>query len=283
MENQVNSPNNQNENPRPNPTMGSVDGFARPAQQTTSNVNNDGIGTPPSSSSPLTSSSSEDNSKSVTPSDDSSNHAKVTPMSTGGGEEKKSKLWTIILVILILLVFAAGIIGVYEYQQSKIKSLNSTNSSLTSENATLTGENNKLKSNQTTTINSQSSTNPTNTFKIAQINVELTVPASLADLTYAMNATNTTANLSTQTLTTLDPACTATATSAPLGSITKMNGNFPTTPPANTTLIKQYPTYYIAYIKPTGNCSKVAQVNTLQNSLVTDLNNTFKTIAITTN
>jgi hypothetical protein len=65
-------------------------------------------------------------------------------------------------------------------------------------------------------------------------------------------------------------------------SSTTVNGQFPTTASANTTLIKQYPTYYIAYVKPAAACSTVSQVNTLITSLETSLKSSFSTIQQTT-
>jgi hypothetical protein len=280
MENSTNLTPNQNDNTKPN--INSIDGFTRPAQVSpTSDVPISSLNQP--SPTPDTSSITTPDPVNSTPPQDSGAPVLSAPITSGNMDQKKSKLWTIILVILLLVVFVGGIYGVYAYQQKKINNLNSQVNALTLQNSNLKTQLSKS-TGPSVTINTQSgSTTSQSVFKIPELGVSLTVPSNLADLTYVLNSSKTQANLSTQNLAVLDPACTASATVAPLGSILKANGQFPTTPSTTTTLIKQYPTYYIAYVKPTAACSTVTQVNNLTNALVADLKNTFSTIALITN
>ena len=166
------------------------------------------------------------------------------------------------------------------HQQKKINNLNTQVTDLTAQNASLKSQLNKLKSSPTVSITTQPTSTTKTVIKIPELGASFNVPANIADLTYALNSTKTQANLSSQNLASLDPACTATATVAPLGSVVKTNGQYPTTPSTTTTLIKQYPTYYIAYVKPATNCSSVTQVNNFANILITDFKNSFSTIAV---
>lgn len=282
MDNQHNTSPNQNDLNRPN----SVDGFARPSQPSSNmggSSSSPSLGGPTTTPNPALSSSHSPHNDSSMPSGTS--EPGVTKATVSGGN-KKSKLWTTILVILIIIIFAGGIYGVYAYQQKKINTANSQITTLTNENTMLKAALAKAQKASVVSVNTQNTSTGTTSnltvFKIPELGVSLSEPASLGDITYVANSTKTAVNLSSKNLETADPACTATATTAPLGTITKGTGQFPTTPSTTTTLIKQYSTYYIAYVKPATNCSTSAQVNALAASLVDDLKTSFTTIQVIT-
>jgi hypothetical protein len=283
MDNQPSLSPDSSDSVKTNPVLNpnSVDGFARP---TNPPLQSSGF-EPPSDSSTTPSIAPHETSHlpeqpvSSAPGDHTK-PALSTPSVISNSSQKKSKMWTTILVVLILIVFAGGIYGVYAYQQKKINNLNTQVNSLTASNVSLNSQLSKAKSSVSVSLSNSSSNTTLTLFKIPELGISFNLPANLADLTYVANSAKTSVNVSTQTLTTLDTACTASATSAPLGSITKTNGKFPTTTSTTTTLIKQYTTYYIAYVKPAASCSTVAQVNSLASSLVTDLKSSFSTIQV---
>ncbi len=258
-----------------NPNSNSVDGFARPSAPST-----------PAMSSPTTTPNPAANNNS--PVTQAPPTAPTSKSTVSGSMNKKSKMWTTILVILIVVIFAGGIYGVYMYQQKKINTANASIATLTVANTSLKSQLAKAKTTTTTSvsINGQSTATGSSTtltvFKVPELGISLALPANLADITYVATSTKTTVNLSSQNLAAADPACTASATVAPLGSLTKVTGQFPTTPSTTTSLVKQYPTYYIAYIKAAADCSKVAQVNTLASSLVTSLKASFPSVQVIT-
>jgi len=278
MENSIKS-SNQNDNPRPN--LNSMDGFTRPAPSSNPTSSSDGVVS--SISIPPSDSDSQANSEPTYNGDQQSNTPVLSaPITSGNMDQKKSKIWTAVLILLILIIFVGGLYGVYAYQQKKINTANSTISAQNAQIALLKTQLSSQQSKPTVSINTQPSTSTATVFKMPELGVSLAVPTNLADISYTTNAAKTQANLTTANLVTLDPACASSATAAPLGSIVKTTGNFPTTPSTTTTLIKQYPTYYIAYIKPAAACSTVTQVNNLTNALITDLKSTFTSIALLT-
>lgn len=281
MENPINPTPNRNENPRPTPNLNSVDGFSKPVQPP---PNNDAVVSsisisPDESSNSQAPASSQDNKTAET--EKASAPVLTAPVKSADNDQKRSKIWTIILIILILVVFAGGIYGVYAYQQKKINNQNGQINSLTSQASSLKSQLATLENAPSVSTSTQSSSNSSQSlFKIPELGISLTVPATLGDLTYVANSAKTAANLSTQNLATLDSSCTASLTVAPLGTITKTNGQFPASGDSTSTLIKQYSSYYIAYVKPSASCSSVTQVNNLANTLITDLKDTFSTVQL---
>lgn len=226
------------------------------------------------------------------PSDDQSfDHSKPTnpvlaapskPVISGSSGASKSKIMSLLIVLLIIIVFVGGVYGVYAWQHNKLKSSEALVTTLQSQ---VTELNKKLSKEPTTIATTTPSTTTTTSttpapFKITELGVEFTPSPILSDLTYAVNTAHTVANVSSQTLTDLDAACTANAaTGSALGNITKGNGQFTAT--TGVTLIKQYPTYYISYTPAASSCSKDADVTSLTTTLTTDLKSIFSTIAPT--
>ncbi len=112
------------------------------------------------------------------------------------------------------------------------------------------------------------------TIKIQQLGVQITVPSSLSDLTYAdlgngtvNGQTATIVGLSTKALAAADAGCST--SSAPLGEIGKATGQYPTTSQSGSTgasLIKQYPSYYLYRVlnDTSAVCSQNKNVQTTQ-------------------
>jgi hypothetical protein len=100
--------------------------------------------------------------------------------------------------------------------------------------------------------------------KIPEISSQLTVPASIKDLTYQTSTVTlkdgkvaTLTTFSTSSLTQLDANCSASA--GPLGSIEKVDGQYPSDDPYAAldygNLLKQFPTFYLATGSPQASCS----------------------------
>lgn len=194
-------------------------------------------------------------------------------------DNKHTKSLTVILLLLLVLVLAGGLYTVYAYQQNKINKLKTTNSAINTEVSKLRTEV-STSSAPSLTINEPSASSTNSVIKIPEINVSLTVPDTLADLTYTANTANNSVNITTKSLTELDNACASNATAGmPLGALIKVNGKFNVaTVTSSTTLVKQYPNYYIGYVKAGAPCSKDAQVNALVIDLTSDLRSSFNSI-----
>lgn len=197
-----------------------------------------------------------------------------TPIMSGDLKPKRARLMSLVLVLVAIIILIGGGYELYSWQHKKVTSLNTQVQSLNLQVST-------LQSQLTAAKLAASSATVQNVFKITELGVQFKVPTILADLTYAANTQKTVVNVSSQTLTVLDAACTANATTGKaLGNISKVTGQFPTTPTTTTTLVKQFPTFYIAYTSSPSACSTVAQVNSLSATLVADLKTAFSTISL---
>lgn len=128
----------------------------------------------------------------------------------------------------------------------------------------------------TTLSTSKTSTTPsTSVFKVPQLGVEFTVPIVIKDIVYTVDPSRTlstgqkvqSVTLSTETLTKLAADCSDTGSAPPLGTISKTTGKYPTKPDidlnnASGALIKQFPTYYIAWNSPQAGCGSTMSVST---------------------
>lgn len=95
-------------------------------------------------------------------------------------------------------------------------------------------------------------------FNISSLGIDITLPSSMSDLTYSSSTSASgvvTVNFSTATITKDAPTCSASSGQGAFDSIIRANGNFPSNAGANEGLIKQEPSYYIAYILPSGPCA----------------------------
>lgn len=200
-------------------------------------------------------------------------------------KKNKNSLMTLGLSALVIIVFIGGLYYVYSWQHKKVDNLTTQVSGLNSQGQTDQQQINKYKSELASANSTKTSSNTTSQaqvnsqylFKISQLGVELTLPATLADITYQANSSNTSVNLSTTNLNDLDSGCVDNTTKgSALGDISKVSGQF--TAKTGTTLIKQYTSDYIVYTAPTSTCSNVTQVNSLVTTLETALKTSFSTI-----
>lgn len=99
-----------------------------------------------------------------------------------------------------------------------------------------------------------------NAFKVPEVGLQLTVPASLADLTYKVSPGangSQVVSFSTQSLTAAIPACSAQHPGGAFDTISRANGQYqPPANPADGGLLYQTAGYYFAYQLPNGPCAK---------------------------
>ncbi len=181
-----------------------------------------------------------------------------------------------LLAVLIVVVIGVGSLAVYKHYH-KTASTNSSTAPTTT------------KSTKTTTPSPQ----PTNvnTIKLPKMAIQFNVPDSLKSITFIESAS--TADTSVQSgygsssypiaffsvpsLETTD-SCKLTSQGGLLGSVWKVPGQYPTAPTSDNApgkLMKQFPSYYLAFREPampcTSDTSQSAQASTLQAALSTAL------------
>jgi hypothetical protein len=173
-----------------------------------------------------------------------------------------------IWAVLFVLVIAVCVGTTYIWQQQKIKTLQTQK--LAADTAV------EKISDQLVILQkaTDADTTATNLLKLPELSIQITLPAALSDMTYAVTSTspvgshaNTTVGLSTLGLITLDSQCDA--SKSPLGWLSKTAGIYPTkTTEENSsgTLVKQYSTYYISYKAPQAQCSDLKAVQAKETS-----------------
>jgi len=97
------------------------------------------------------------------------------------------------------------------------------------------------------------------TFQLAALGISLKLPNEIKDLTYHYTTVNNVLRMtfSTTTLTKAVPACAADQNNGAFDIITRGDGPYPG--PANPSsggLLKQFPSYYVAYTLPNAPCAK---------------------------
>lgn len=134
-----------------------------------------------------------------------------------------------------------------------------------------------------TTTKAPAATATTSVVTIAPLGIELTVPNSLNDLTYAVTppelggGQTTTVGISTASLLAADssPSSLCSASQGPLGWLSKTAGTYPSNVALDDTaaisdagggLVKQYPSYYISYIHAQDACSPKSSAVAMQNT-----------------
>lgn len=158
------------------------------------------------------------------------------------------------IVELILVIAAIGIIGAggwFVYQHNRVQ---------VGDAAAGTQTTNQGTSQQQTTTSASATT----VVKIPELGLQMTVPNDIKDLTYQVKTNTlrngsqaTTAYFSTAALTALDAHC-GTDVNTPLGTLQKVDGQYPSDPTAALdygTLVKQFPTFYVSEGFPNGACS----------------------------
>ena len=113
-------------------------------------------------------------------------------------------------------------------------------------------------STSTSTGNQTTQQSNETTINIKPLGVSITLPSSMSDLTYSSatsSAGAVTVNFSTATITNETPSCSASSGQGAFDSIIRADGQYPSSSSPNEGLIKQEPTYYIAYLLPNGPCA----------------------------
>jgi hypothetical protein len=122
-----------------------------------------------------------------------------------------------------------------------------------------------------------------NVFKIPELGIELSVPASLSTLTYLYETTDSgkVAKLSTSTLGALDAGCKQSTTEdtgadPALGTLYRANGTGHSS--SGFVVEKQYATYYIGYTPPQSVCATTATINAVLPLQLADFKASLSTI-----
>jgi hypothetical protein len=192
-----------------------------------------------------------------------------------------SWIWLGLLIILLL----GGIYGVYYWQHKQVNTLQSQK--LAADKAIDSLNNQIVQQKQAATSSQATVGDNQNVFKVPELGIQITVPASLKTISYHYinNAFGKTVNMSTPTLTNLSLSCTETskndiAEGSALGGLFRGSGTGTSTP--NSSVIKQYSSYYIAYVPPQGACNGVGVHNptivAVQSLETADLKASFSTI-----
>jgi hypothetical protein len=170
------------------------------------------------------------------------------------------------LILVIVIVVLIGVGGLLVYRDHK-----TTPTSVATKS---------IKSTITTPKATTPVTTPSTTtvVKIPQLGIEVTVPNSIKDLTYAYRTSTTgfgnneqllIADLSTASLTALDSNCSASNQTA-FGAISEANGTYPADPSDQANvgqLIKQFPNFYVTWSSES-QTSCTADGNTAANTLL---------------
>jgi len=165
------------------------------------------------------------------------------------------------LILVIAVIALLGVVGWLVYRDNH----KTTVTTATKNTTTATSNANKSKAKTATTPN---------ILKIPELGIEISLPNSLKDLTYAVNnqtpvngEANISVGLSTVSLANLDPQC---ATSqSPIGILSKTSGQYPVSPTIDNTsgvLVEQYSTYYIAFAGSQAACSASTSTQNIQTS-----------------
>lgn len=161
----------------------------------------------------------------------------------------------VILLALAALLVVGGI-GAYLYTNQPAKKTPTTSTADTTLPAAASTSPNGIPAGATGTPPPASHPASTDvTITVPGVGFQITVPASLKDLTYHVNGSM--ATFSTATLTAAIPACSASSGTGAFETISRGNGTYkPPANPADGGLLKQYGDYYLAYTLRTGPCAK---------------------------
>lgn len=194
-----------------------------------------------------------------------------TPVKKSGGKGLK-----VFLIVLLALIAVAGI-GYSAYAWNQNKSLQSDVTSRDAQIASLNSQVSTLKTAETTPVAVTATVG--NVINIRELGLSITVPDSIKDISYRYTSSKDgiqTASFSTKAITDKyanTGSCTSASTAPPLGELEKFPGQYKA---GNSTvaLLKQFPTYYIAYSGPQSACVDVqdnvdAQLKALKDSLST--------------
>lgn len=159
--------------------------------------------------------------------------------------------------ILVALAVVLGVIGIAAYLYAKRPS--GAHSGTPQPNTTLPANSatspNGVPVGATGPLPTPSPTSADTTITVTGGGFQITVPASLKDLTYHVNGD--TVSFSSAKLTATVPACAANAGTGAFETITRSAGTYkPPANPADGGLLKQYGDYHLAYRLRSGPCAK---------------------------
>lgn len=179
-------------------------------------------------------------------------------------------------VVVVGVIGAAGWLAYRHYhQQPKTNTVGGTSSSSQTKEPTIKSQ------------TQQGAVATTTTETIPELGIDITVPNAIKDLKYEAH-TETLKNgaqgayvlLTTTSLSTADAACAA--ADAPLGSLGRGDGQYPSDDPSAATdygvLVKQFPTFYISYAAPQAGCSSNTSVQSAASTDKSNLTSSFSTI-----
>lgn len=192
---------------------------------------------------------------------------KKTAFKLSGRQPGFSTVEAIIILFIVALAAGAGWV-VYHHNHKAMTTHVASPKSTTSSNIQ-----NSATSHMATTT----------TVNIAELGIHITVPNTIKDIVYTTpkrftltsGQTGTAVDISTTSLTKLDQGCSDTGNAPPLGSLSKTNGQYPSSVDASQdnasgALVKQYPSYYIAYTSPQAACSSTPN-NVTDTAVINDL------------
>ncbi len=159
----------------------------------------------------------------------------------------------VVLAVVVVIAAVAWVVYDHNHKPSAAKSTASTSTPTTSPT-----QKTPVTTKQSTAVANQ------NVETIPELGISITVPDSIKDLTYQVHTGTlqngnqaTFAFFSTAALTTADAKCGPSA--APLGSLEKANGQYPSNDQLAVAkygqLVKQFPTFYISAGFPQAACS----------------------------
>jgi hypothetical protein len=197
-----------------------------------------------------------------------------------GGMGKK---FLVVLLVLVLIAAAGGV--VYYWQNKQVKDSQANAATL---NTKVTDLSKQLATAQAAATK-VADTTTTNTFKIPELSIQMTVAPTIKDLTYSLRngkyddgTTFLIADISSKTLTDLDKNCASTAT-PPFGGLTRTNGTAPKTQATATSepvALKQFPNFYIGQASSQANCSTTKAVQDKVTALKKDYTTALGTVVI---
>jgi len=173
------------------------------------------------------------------------------------------------IVFLVLLLLGASGFSAYTWMQNtQLKTdLSSRNTKIDDLNKQVA----KLTADDKTASQTQQTDTTSNTLKIAELGISITLPDAAKDATYSYTGKTSTSgvdtstvSISTKTLTDLDSACSSFGIAPALGALNKVTGQYPKDANAQTTsgtLVKQFSGYYISYGSPQSVCSAKQPTN----------------------
>jgi hypothetical protein len=175
--------------------------------------------------------------------------------------------------MVLIVVLIGGIFATYAWQHQRVSTL--TGQKLAADQAVDRLNNQIVPLLAAAKQSAAAGSANLNIVKIPELGVELSVPASLTSLTYhySSDSLGQTAALSTKTIADASSNCAETAASDVgngdvLGSLFKGLGTAELS--KDTTLVRQYSNYYIAYIEPQGACVSGSTDNAGLSALILD-------------